>query len=65
MKKNKYIVFAFIGLELVSLIVAAIWISNYLVQKGYSKNLPAFAVILAFVIWFTSLMVKLKKIKND
>lgn len=65
MKKNKYIIFAFIGLELVSLIVAAIWISDYFVQKGYSKMLPAFAVIVAFVIWFTSLMIKLKNLKND
>ena len=65
MKKNKYLLFIGIGFEMVGLIVAAVYIGDYLVKQGYSKSMPAFCVIIAFVLWFTSLMFKLKKMKND
>ncbi len=65
MKKNKYIVFATIGFELVSLIVFALWLGNYFIKQGYSQNYQAFFVVGAFLLWFISLIIKLKKMKND
>ncbi len=65
MRKNKYIVFATIGFELVSLILIAIWLGNYLVTKGFGTAAQAFCVLSAFLIWFISLIVKLKGMKND
>ena len=64
MKKNKYLVFVSIGFELVSLILLAIWVGDYLVKQGYGKAAPAFCVLAAFAIWFTSLIIKLKNMKN-
>ena len=61
--KNKYIVFVAIGFELVGLILAAIWLGDYLVKSGYGKSATAFTVLGAFFIWFVSLMVKLKGLK--
>jgi hypothetical protein len=37
-KKNKYIIFIAIGFELVSLILAAIWLGDYMVKNDYGKN---------------------------
>lgn len=65
MNKNKFIVFIATGFEFTSLILVAIWLGDFLVEKGYSKNTPAFCILGAFLIWFTSLIVKLKKLKND
>jgi hypothetical protein len=68
MKKNKYLIFASIGFELVALIVGAIYLGEYLVQKGWPNYTKAFAIVLAFGVWITSLIVKLKSIeksKND
>lgn len=65
MKKNKYIVFAAIGFELVSLILLSLWLGDYLLKKGYGQWVQAFSVLGAFLIWFISLIIKLKKMKND
>lgn len=65
MKKNKYIVFATIGFELISLILVSLWVGSYLSKKGYGVAVEAFCVLGAFLIWFISLVIKLKNIKND
>lgn len=66
MKKNKYIVFAAIGFELISLILAAIYGGEWLVKQGSPEYIKALLIVGAFVIWFISLMLKLKKAeKND
>jgi hypothetical protein len=65
MKKNKYLVFAAIGFELITLILISLWFGNYLSNKGYSKMAEAFCVLAAFLIWFISLIIKLKGIKNE
>jgi hypothetical protein len=65
MKNNKYLVFLSIGFELVILVLIAVKAGDYLVSEGYSKSSPAFAVLLAMLIWFISLFMKLKKLKND
>ena len=65
MKNNKYIVFASIGFELIGLILASVWLGDYLVKQGFNKAAPALCVVVAFVLWFTSLIYKLKKMKND
>jgi ABC-type proline/glycine betaine transport system permease subunit len=64
MKKNKYIVFASIGFELIGLLIFAIWLGNYLVEKGYGTAAQAFCVLGAFFIWFISLIMKLKSLKT-
>ncbi len=66
MKKNKYIVFASIGFELIALLLVALWLGKKLSENGYGAAAQAFCVLGAFLIWFISLMIKLKKIqKND
>ncbi len=66
MQKNKYIIFATIGFELVSLILAAIYGGEFLVKRGAPEYVKALLIVLVFVVWFISLMVKLKKMsKND
>ena len=65
MKKNKYLMFATIGFELISLIILAIWLGNYLAKKGYGDTAQAFCILAAFLIWFISLIIKLKDVKND
>lgn len=65
MKKNKYLVFATIGFELISLILLALWLGGYLSKKGYGSAAQAFCVLGAFAIWFISLILKLKNMKND
>jgi hypothetical protein len=66
MKKNKYIIFAAIGFELISLILAAIYGGEWLVKQGYPEYLKALLIVGAFVLWFISLILKLKKAeKND
>ena len=66
MKKNKYIVFASIGFELIALLLIALWAGKKLTEHGYGTTAQAFCVLGAFLIWFISLMIKLKKIqKND
>lgn len=65
MKNSKYLIFISIGFELVVLILVGVWLGNYLVKEGYSKSMPALCVLGALVIWFVSLMLKLKRLKND
>jgi hypothetical protein len=66
MKKNKYIVFAMIGFELIALLLVALWGGKKLTENGYGTAEQAFCVLGAFLIWFISLIVKLKNIqKND
>ncbi len=65
MKNNKFIIFIAIGFELIGLIIVALWAGDYLTKQGYSKSITAFFVLAAFLIWFISLILKLKKIKND
>lgn len=64
MKKNKYVIFAAIGFELICLILAAIWIGNWLELKGWG-GAQAVAVVIAFFIWFASLIMKLKSLRSD
>lgn len=64
MKKNKYIVFASIGFELIGLLVVAIWLGKYLAEKGYGTAAQAFCVLGAFFVWFISLIMKLKALKT-
>ena len=59
MKKNKYIIFVAIGFELIGLIVASLWLGGWLEQKGFPGG-QAICVVLAFLIWFISLIVKLR-----
>ena len=65
MKNNKYVVFATIGFELISLILLSLWLGNYLTKQGYGATAEAFCVVVAFLIWFISLIIKLKKINSD
>jgi hypothetical protein len=67
MKKNKYIIFAAIGFELISLILLAIYGGEWIVKNGWAPEyIKAFLIVAAFILWFISLMVKLKKAeKND
>lgn len=65
MKKNKYIIFASIGFELIGLLVVAIWLGKYLAGKGYGTAAQAFCVLGAFLIWFISLIMKLKSMKTS
>lgn len=65
MKKNKYIVFVAIGFELISLILVALWLGSYLTKNNYVGNwAQAVCVLMAFLIWFISLMMKLKGLKK-
>jgi hypothetical protein len=66
MKKNKYLIFASIGFELVALIVFFIYLGEYLVDKqGWPQSTKAFGIVLAFGIWITSLFVKLKSLEKS
>lgn len=64
-KRNKYVVFMAIGFELVALILLALWLGAYLGRKGYGDAAQAFCVLGAFLIWFISLILKLKDARND
>ncbi|MBC7458442.1 MAG: hypothetical protein H7235_09200 [Bdellovibrionaceae bacterium] len=66
MKKNKYLIFASIGFELVALIVFFIYLGEYLVDKqGWPQSTKAFGIVLAFALWITSLVVKLKSLEKS
>ena len=64
MKKSKYIIFAAIGFELISLILLSLWLGSWLELKGFAGS-QAICVVLAFFIWFASLIYKLRSLKND
>ncbi len=63
--KNKYLVFASIGFELVTLLLIAIYLGDYLYKSGYTSSIKAFLIVGAFLIWFISLILKLKKIEKN
>lgn len=66
MKKNKYLIFASIGFELIALIVFFIYLGEYLVDKqGWPAYTNAFGIVLAFGIWIVSLFVKLKSLEKN
>ncbi len=65
MKKNKYLIFASIGFELVALILFFIYLGEYLVGKGWPDYTKAFGIILAFALWITSLVLKLKSLEKS
>lgn len=66
MKKNKYLIFASIGFELVALIVFFIYLGEYLVNKqGWPQSTKAFGIVLAFALWITSLFIKLKSLEKS
>ena len=66
MKKNKYIIFAAIGFELIGLILVSIYGGEELVKRGAPEYIKAILIVAAFILWFISLMLKLKRAeKND
>lgn len=65
MRKNKYLIFASIGFELVALILFFIYLGEYLVSRGWPDYTKAFGIVLAFGIWITSLVLKLKYLENS
>lgn len=65
MRKNKYIIFAAIGFELITLILAAIYGGEYLVKQGSPAYLKALLIVLAFVVWFISLISKLRMVEKS
>lgn len=59
--KNRYLVFAGIGIELIAFIIIAIYLGQYLVEKqGMGDWIKAILIVVAFIVWFISLVVKLK-----
>ncbi len=67
MKNNKYIIFVAIGMELIGLILVAIYSGEWVVKnQGAPEYTKALLIVGAFIMWFISLMMKLKKAeKND
>lgn len=64
MKKNKYLIFASIGFELVTLVLIGIYAGDYLVKQGQPKWIQAILIVSAFLIWFVSLLLKLKNMEK-
>lgn len=64
-KKNKYLMFGAIGFELISLILFAIYGGEYAVKQGYPDYLRALLIVLAFVVWFISLIKKLRSLEKN
>lgn len=65
MKKNKYLIFASIGFELVALIVLFIYLGELAVKNGWPQYSKAIGIVLAFVLWMVSLFVKLKTLEKS
>ena len=66
MKKNKYIIFAAIGFELVGFIIAGILLGEAIAKATGYPSFKAIMIVVGFVAWFASLISKLKSIeKND
>lgn len=65
MKKNKYIVFISIGFELIGMILLGIYGGEYLVKQGLPEYTKAILIVLGFIAWFVSLVIKLKKAEKD
>jgi len=64
MKKNKYIIFAAIGFELIGFIIAGILLGEGLAKTTGYQIFKALMIVLGFVAWFISLMVKLKSLEE-
>lgn len=65
MKNNKYLIFVSIGFELIALILFFIYLGEYLVKIGWPNYTKAFGIVLAFVLWITSLILKLKSLERS
>lgn len=57
--------FATIGFELISLILLAIYSGEWAVKQGYPDYLKALLIVLAFVLWFISLIAKLRTVDKE
>lgn len=64
MKKNKYIIFAAIGFELIGFIIAGILIGDGLAKTTGYQIFKALMIVLGFLIWFISLIAKLKSLED-
>lgn len=64
MKKNKYIIFASIGFELIALILIFIYLGELATKNGWPEYTKALGIVLAFVIWMVSLFTKLKSLEK-
>ena len=62
MKNSKYLVFISIGFELVGLVLLGIYGGEYLVKKGAPEFVKALLIVFVFILWFISLIIKLRKI---
>lgn len=63
---NKGMIFIGVGFELVSLVLAGIWIGSYLDEWLGSKGLATMAMLLLMMFgWFVHLFVLLKKMETD
>lgn len=65
MKKNKYFVFAAIGFELIGLIIGGILLGEALAQSTGYQSFKAIMIVVAFIVWFVSLVVKLKAMEKS
>jgi nitrate reductase NapE component len=66
MKRNKYITFVAIGFELIALILIGIYGGEYLVNKlGAPEWSKAATIVIGFIVWFVSLIVKLKNAERN
>ena len=62
--KNKYMVFISMGFELITLILLAIYGGKYFFPNKDQQWIVALLIVAAFLIWFISLIIKLKKFKS-
>ncbi len=63
---NKYIVFAGVGFELVGLIVASVYLGEYLEGKTPSKGLWVAGLILVSLVgWLVHVVAMLKNIQKQ
>jgi hypothetical protein len=60
-RRNRYLTFIAIGFELIAIILLSIYGGEYLVaQQGFPQYTKALLVVAGFIVWFISLVVKLK-----
>jgi hypothetical protein len=64
MKKNKYVIFAAIGFELIGFIIAGILLGEGLAETTGYPMFKAIMIVVGFVIWFISLIAKLKSFED-
>jgi len=65
MKKNRYIVFAAIGFELIGLIIAGIFLGEVIAKTTGHPIFKAAMIVVGFIVWFISLIAKLKNIEKN